>query len=729
MRHFVLSVALLLSVSPSPSVQAETLPPPATEEAAMPESPGTAYLSAQRVQATRDDKIEAEGEVELRQEGQALRSDHLTYDQQHRDALASGQVTLEQPGATLQGERLQLNLDTRQGRMEAPHFTLDGNHARGSAAALELNGPGLFAFDSASYTTCPAGNDDWLLNMSRLELDRNTQIGVAHNARIVFKGVPLLYTPWMDFPLGGGRKSGLLGPTFGSTSSGGSEFTLPLYLNLAPNYDATIAPRVIARRGTQFNNELRYLQADYSGEIQADLLNGDRLSRQDRRRLGLHHQQHLGDGLTLWFSGQHVSDDAYFRDLADSVSGTSQTNLPREGGISYQTPQWTMSARVQRYQTLQDPLAPVLPPYRRQPQITLHAADEIAAGQFSLDSEYVDFRHPALVSGTRLVFNPAFSYPLFATPGYYLTPRLALHHTRYRFDPASSGGTPEQTRTLPIFSLDGGLVLERSDSFLGNGYMQTLEPRAFYVRVPYADQSALPNFDTAQAPFSFSQMFTENRFLGSDRVGDANQLTLALTSRVIDDEDGIERLRLALAQRFTFTAPRVNLTTPTNTNNRSDILATLGGQLTHAWSLDSLMQYNPNQSHTESYSVAARYRPESGKLLNLGYRFSRNTLRQMDISTQWPLSGRWHGVGRFNYSLQDQRILEALGGLEYNAACWTLRLVAQSFTSATSVRTTGFFIQLELDDLVRIGADPLTALRNSVSGYTKLNEIPATPQR
>ncbi|GAB4414439.1 MAG: LPS-assembly protein LptD [Sideroxydans sp.] len=712
-----------------PAACAEPLPPPATATVETPEAPGTAYLSARRVQASRDNRIEAEGEVELRQESQQLRATHLIYDQGSRETRADGPVILEQPGTTLRGQQLELNLDTQRGRMTQPEFTLESSHARGSAALLELQGPGLFAFDIASYTTCPAGNDDWLLNMSRLELDRNTQVGVAHHARIVFKGVPLLYTPWMDFPLGGGRKSGLLGPTFGSTTSGGSEFTLPLYLNLAPNYDATVAPRVIARRGTQFNTELRYLQADYGGEIQADLLNGDRLRGQDRRRLSLRHQHHLGDGLTLWLNGQHVSDDDYFRDLADSVSGTSQTNLLREGGISYQAPHWVMAARVQRYQTLQDPLAPVLPPYRRQPQVTLHAAEDFAAGRFSLDGEYADFRHPTLVSGTRLVFNPAFSYPLLATPGYYLTPRLALHHTRYHLDAATYAGAPEQTRTLPMFSLDGGLVLERSDSLLGAGYMQTLEPRAFYVRVPYADQSALPNFDTAQAPFSFSQLFTENRFLGNDRVGDADNLTLALTSRVIDDEDGNERLRVAMAQRFIFRTPQVNLTPPADARNRSDILTAIGGQLTRAWSLDSLVQYNPNQGYTESYSTAARYRPEPGKLLNLGYRFSRNTLRQMDISTQWPLSGRWHGVGRFNYSLQDQRILEALGGLEYNAACWTLRLVAQSFTSATSVRTTGFFIQLELDDLVRIGTDPLTALRNSVSGYTKLNELPAPPQR
>jgi LPS-assembly protein len=278
---------------------------------------------------------------------------------------------------------------------------------------------------------------------------------------------------------------------------------------------------------------------------------------------------------------------------------------------------------------------------------------------------------------------------------------------------------------VPIFSLDSGLIFERNDSFLGNAYMQTLEPRAYYVRIPYRDQSFLPNFDTALAPFSFSQIFTENRFLGSDRVGDADMMTLALTSRVIDDADGTERLRVAVAERFTFKTPQVNLGAAADSNSRSDILLMLGGRMTRAWNLDSQLQYNPNQSHTQTYSAAARYNPEAGKLLNLGYRYTRDTLRQMDVSGQWPLFGRWYGVGRLNYSLRDERILEALGGLEYNAACWSVRLVLQSFATATAERTTGIFAQLELSDLVRIGSDPLEALRISVPGYIKLSELPS----
>jgi LPS-assembly protein len=307
-----------------------------------------------------------------------------------------------------------------------------------------------------------------------------------------------------------------------------------------------------------------------------------------------------------------------------------------------------------------------------------------------------------------------------------MTPKLGVHHTQYQMGENNTAALPDTTRNLPIFSVDSGLVYERDwASFLGGEYVQTMEPRLYYVYIPYRDQSQLPIFDSAQVPFSFGQIFTENRFFGSDRVGDANMATLALTSRIIDDEGGTERLRVMLGERFSFITPRVYLDTPTSNNSsRSDILVSLGGRLTKAWSLDSLVQYNPNLSHTESYNVMARYRPEAGKLFNFGYRFTRGTLRQADVSTQWPLFGRWLGVARLNYSLQDKRVVEALGGLEYNQSCWTMRFVAQSIATATNERSTGIFLQLELNDLVRIGSDPLDALRTSVSGYTKMNSLP-----
>ncbi|OHC82228.1 MAG: organic solvent tolerance protein [Sideroxydans sp. RIFOXYB12_FULL_59_6] len=686
--------------------------------------PGVAFISADRLEARQGDLMEATGKVELRQEGRVVKADHLLYEQDKQDVYADGNVSIVQGETVMSGPKLKMNLDLDVGEMAQPEFFFGENNARGSAALMNIEGRQHQTFRSAVYTTCPAGNDDWLIRMSTLEIDRDTQVGVAYNARVEFKSVPFLYTPWMDFALNDDKRSGFLGPVFGSTNSGGSEITLPYFWNIAPNLDVTFSPRYISKRGTQFNNELRYLQPRYSGEINADVLARDRVSKLDRAHFGIKHRHELGSGFSATVDANVVSDDAYYRDLAGAISGTSQANLLREGVVSYAGYGWNASARVQRYQTLQDPLAPVAIPYRRQPQLTLNTSRQFSDSTLSFTSEYVDYRHPTLVNGQRLVLNPSLSYPLLNEPGYFLTPKLGLHYTSYLLDANNTTNIPNTQRTVPIFSLDSGLIFERNDSFLGNAYMQTLEPRAYYVRIPYREQSFLPNFDTALAPFSFSQIFTENRFLGSDRVGDADMITLALTSRVIDGDDGTERLRVAVAERFTFQMPQVNLGAA-DSNSRSDILLMLGGRMTRAWNLDSQLQYNPNLNNTQTYNVAARYDPEPGKLLNLGYRYTRDSLRQMDVSGQWPVFGRWHGVGRLNYSLRDDRVLEALGGLEYNAACWSVRVVVQSFATATNERATGIFTQLELSDLVRIGSDPLEALKISVPGYIKLNALPS----
>ncbi len=728
-RPSFVAFCLVFALSPSGHAEDEVLPLkldrsfkklPATDERPV------AFISAQRVEARQGGLLEAEGEVELRQDDQVIGADHLRYNQDSKEVQAEGGVTIRQSDSFVSGPTLNINLDSNRGVMKQPEYQFSENYSRGSATSVNIEGKKNYSFEHATYTTCPIGNDDWLLKMSRLEIDRATQVGVAYHTLVEFKGVPLLYTPWMDFPLGSGNRSGFLGPTQGSTNSGGLEITLPYYWSISPNLDATFSPRFITKRGTQFNNEVRYLQPEYGGELQLDVLSADRVYLADRSRVSWKHNQNLGKGFAAAWNVSRVSDNAYFRDLSGSVNSTSQTNLLREGVATYAGEGWNATARVQRYQTLQDPLALVTVPYRRQPQLNLSAQQPVADGTLALSSEYVDFRNPdpAQVNGKRMVIYPSLSYPLLNAPGYFFTPKFGMHYTNYVLDGNNVRNLPDSSRSVPIFSLDGGLVFERNDSFFGNGYMQTLEPRAYYVRIPYRNQSMLPNFDTAQAPFSFSQMFTENRFLGSDLVGDADMLTLALTSRAIDDEDGTERLRVGVAERFSFKAPQVNLVAPTDSNSRSDILMMVGGRMTRAWWLDSLVQYNPNMVHTESYSAAARYNPEAGKLFNLGYRFTRNTLRQMDVSTQWPISGRWHGVGRLNFSLQDNRILDALGGLEYNVSCWTLRLVAQSFATATQERSTGIFIQLELNDLVSIGSDPLTALRSSISGYSKLNDLP-----
>lgn len=683
---------------------------------------GPAVIEADSLVGKAKDQIEATGNATLRQGGQSIRADSLLFNQRTHQVDAQGAVILNQSGNTMSGPHLQFNMDTSGGTMEQPQFYIKENDARGAAGVMRIQDRQHFSLDDATYTTCPAGNQDWLLNMGSLQIDRERQVGVAHNAYVQFKGVPILYSPWMDFPLGGQRKSGLLAPIFGGTSNGGSEITLPFYWNLAPNFDATLAPRLMTKRGLMLNNEFRYLEPRYNGELHVDVLPSDAIAKSSRALFSLNHNQTLAGRLSGYVNYAHVSDNDYFRDLGASVNATSQANLVHEGGVIYDAAWGTAIARVQQFQTLQDPAAPIAIPYARSPQMKLNATQNFAGANVAFAGEFVNFSHPTEVNAQRLVLNPSVGYPLVDKPAYYVTPRLALHGTYYSMGANNTSAMPDAARILPIMSVDSGVAFENESKMFSGDYVQTLEPRAFYVYIPYKDQSTLPNFDSAQADLSFTQIFTENRFYGSDRVGDANSLTLALTSRLLEQDNGMEHLKMMIGERVSFSAPQVNLVTPTTTTNKSDILLALAGRVTRQWSLDSEFQFDPNQSHAQRFNVAASYRPESGKVLNLGYRFTRNTLRQFNVSTQLPLSGRWHALWRWNYSLQDSRILDTIVGLEYSQDCWMLRLVAQQFATATQQTNTGFFIQLELNDFVKVGADPLDLLKQSIPGYTKLND-------
>ncbi|MBI3480255.1 MAG: LPS-assembly protein LptD [Nitrosomonadales bacterium] len=687
----------------------------------------TTVIEADSLMGKTEDHIEATGGARLRQDGQAIRADSLRLRQDTHEVEAQGAVMLEQDGNTISGPRLRFNMNTGAGTMEQPHFYLKENEARGTADVLNVQDRLHYSLGNATYTTCPAGNQDWQMNMSALEIDRERQIGVARNASVEFKGIPILYSPWMDFPLNSQRKSGLLAPVFGGTVKGGSEVTLPFYWNIAPNFDATLSPRAMAKRGLMFNNEFRYLEPGFDGEMHLDFLPNDAMANRNLGRFALTHKQKIDHNLSGYVNFNRVGDDDYFRDLGDAVNATSQVNLLQEGGVKFDSDKWTAVMRAQRYQTLQDPIAPIVEPYARLPQLTLNSRQSYARANLEFQGEYIDFSHPTLVNARRLMLYPSISYPLVNESAFYVTPKVALHSIYYSLGANNAGNFANASSSLPLFSVDSGVAFEREGKLLNSNYVQTLEPRAFYVYVPYKDQSSLPNFDSAQADFSFTQMFMENRFFGNDRVGDANYLTLAMTSRWLEQENGMEHLKMMIGERVSFSTPQVNLVTPATTTNKSDILLALAGRVTNTVLLDGEFQFDPNESHAQRYNLAAHYRPEAGKALNFGYRFTRNTLRQVDISTQWPLFDRWHSVARWNYSLQDARILEAIGGLEYNQDCWMLRLVAQRFATATQESNTTFFVQLELNDFVQVGMDPLKLLKQSVPGYSKLNDKSTLP--
>ncbi|HEX7812487.1 MAG TPA: LPS-assembly protein LptD [Burkholderiales bacterium] len=679
------------------------------------------FFDADRAQGHIDQELEAEGNVRLRRRGESIFSDYLYYAFPEQELTATGNMRFERHGDVLTGDKLFYDLDSESGFVDNPTYRFPRYRARGSASKLLVESRDLYKVQKATYTNCDVGDDDWFIRVDRLELDRQRDLGVARNATVVFKGVPVLYSPYLDFSLSGRRKTGLLAPTFGSTGQSGFEVTQPFYWNIAPNRDATIAPRFLARRGTLLNSEVRYLEPNLSGELRGEYLPDDRIKDESRYGYAWQHRQAFGYGFSGAFDIQGVSDDTYFTDLSDKIAATSQTNLPRDGSLFYDGDWWNTTARVQKFQTLQDPLAPVVPPYARVPQLTLSANRQTSyLADLGMYGEYVDFDHPTLLNGQRQILYPSVSFPL-QTSFFYVTPKLGYHATRYSFE---GTGLPDETRELPIYSLDSAVTFERQTTFRGRDFIQTLEPRLYYVYIPFREQDQLPNFDTALADFNLAQIFTENQFTGGDRINDANQLTAAVSSRFIDPQDGNEQLRFTVGQRFYFKEQQVSLDNSARSFNRSDLLLAMNGRIASHWLAGFGMQYSANENRVERSNAALRYQPGIGKLLNFGYRFTRDSLEQVDLSAQWPLGGRWSGLARWNYTLQDKHLLEGLAGLEYNAGCWSARIVLHRFVSATQEYVNSMFFQLELNGVSRIGSNPLEVLRQNISGYTKTNESP-----
>lgn len=706
------------------------------------------FLEADKLQGHNEQETEAEGEVRLRRRGQAVFADWLRYDKPQHEITAIGNVRIEQGGDTVEGERLRYNLETDRGFMDQPRYTLTPTptaaapgtfkprftdfDARGRAERLLFEGARQYRAQQAEYTTCEPGNDDWYIRSADLQIDKDRDIGVARDASIVFMGQTIFYSPYLSFSLHQQRKSGFLTPHYGSSSKSGTEITVPYYWNIAPNLDATLYPRFMSKRGLQLNTDFRYLDPTLRGDARAEYLPSDQQLSQNRYALFLKHNQNFANGWSGALNLNKVSDDRYFTDLSTLIALTSQTTLPREGTLSRggtwgHSGVYGFTAQVQRWQTLQaDLLAPITPPYNRQPQLTLTAQNQsILHSDFDFLGSFVDFGHPTLVSGRRLMAYPSLSLPLQSSYAYF-TPKIGAHLTHYALD-KSATTLPDSTRTLPIFTTETGVVFERDLTITGSRFIQTLEPKLYYVYIPFRDQSQLPNFESAVQDINLATIFSENQFSGHDRVNDANQITFGVTSRLMSPDSGIERLRVGLAQRYYFQSQQVTVpgvAPRSSQSSTSDLLAALSGTVAPNWVAEAGWQYNTDLSQTQKFNVGTRYQPQPGKVLNLAYRNTINSIRQTDVSAQWPLSAQWTALARWNYSLRDDRTLEALGGIEYNGGCWVFRVVGHRFVTATQEVSTSIFLQLELNGVSRIGSNPLETLQRNIAGYVRRDPRP-----
>lgn len=633
------------------------------------------FVDGDRIEAEGDDEMRVFGRAHLRKADLSLTADQLYYRPELDEVEARGSVRFLSPSGEITGPRLRFRIDDQIGVFENPQFKLApvrGSgvsrrviETRGEAQAIRFEGEDRYRISDGSFTSCKPGNDDWYIRAREIDLDFGADDGEARGARLTFKGFTTPPLPWVTFSLDNQRKSGFLPPTFGVQGKVGPELTLPFYWNIAPNYDATFAPRFMTRRGVQLLAEGRYLEPWYSGVARYEVIPHDRQTGTSRNAITLQHAYNWQGRYVGNINLNKVSDDNYFRELSSRISIATQVYLPREGALTYNfAPGWAVTTRLQRFQTLQDPLNPITRPYERLPQVLLNGVSSNARGfDTAAIGEFVAFEHPTLPLGRRLTFYPSVAWPVIR-PGYFLTPKVGLHVTQYALsrtdsatDPLVQGATDRSpSRVLPIASVDTGLVFERTVNWAGRSMINTLEPRMYYLYVPYRDQSGIPLFDTAAADFNYAQIFSENTFSGGDRISNANQVTFALTSRLITTDSGQEVLRGLIGQRYYFTSQRVALSsavTP-NADKSSSLLVGLAGRVAPRVTLEATAQLAAADQSPERFNVGVRYQPELGKILNLGYRYTNAALNPnpstgdcQSKSVNWtsPDSGRSAATG------------------------------------------------------------------------------------
>lgn len=752
---------------------------------------GGTILEGDRIEVFQDRHLTALGKGILQSKDSTMLGDRIEFDQQSHIVHSVGNASMETKESLAKGPAFHLNLDDSTGEMPNASFTMykqlinaaqlaglsgglynpnqttnvdnlagatattsndaytgdsgelgapmanQSASSRGDAKMLFFEGDHKKRLLDARYTTCSADSDDWYIKSKELKIDDETKTAKATHTTIEFKGFPILYTPKATFPFAGQRRSGFLAPTWGTTTKSGFELLTPFYWNISPNMDAFIAARVLSKRGVQLQGQFRYMEENFSGIANLEYLPTDGMTDENRYYGRVKHQHSFNNGWSAGVDAQKVSDSQYFSDLSTHIISTSQVNLLQQANLNYSGDVWQFGALAQRYQTLDKASYP----YQRLPQLTLNGAKDWDWGTTKIQNQLVAFDTDPnstlpIKSAVRFNTYPSFSLPISRSYG-YLTPKVGVHYTNYNLnDFSNSSGTNYESsmdRTVPIFSMDSGLFFERNTRIVNRNYTQTLEPRLYYVYIPYQDQKNLPVFDSGLMDLNMGTLFSENQYSGVDRINNANQVSYALTSRMIDADSGKQRLAASIGQRLYFEDQRVYLPSELQQrdSSKSDIIGTATLNLRNNLSINGGWQYNTDTSETVRANIGGRYNPDPGKLLNFNYRYHKNlidptkTLDQINVSGQWPLGKGFYTLGRLNYSIQDKNAVEALAGVEYDAGCWQSRFVMQRVQTATDKDPNyAFFFQLVLGGITSIGANPLLILNRNIPGYRSSGLLP-----
>ena len=712
-------------------------------------------VKAQKMRGRPDIETVAEGDAVMHRGDLAIHADLLSYDHVEDLALARGNVRIRQGTNRYSGPEVQIKVQRYEGYFLNPTYFFGSTGAGGVAERIDFIDSQRSVATDATYSSCPAdeGAPDWVLSSARVRMDFESNEGIAEGAVLRFLGVPILASPLLSFPLTSERKSGWLPPSLVVDNRAGVQFQMPWYWNIAPNRDATITPLVSTKRGLGIGGEFRYLESDYHGQLNLDLIPHDRVEDRDRYSIGASHEAIWPGDTELKIRVLRVSDDNYWKDFPRPSDPDQLTPRLLLSDIRLSRPfgDWTTYARAQSWQALQDSDSQFTNPYERLPQIGARTQHELPYGmQMGFEVEFNHFVNPedttpsGRVEGSRLHSLMSFSRP-WISPGWTVTPKVSMNAATYSLDQPMADGRKEASRVIPTLSVDSAWTLERDTSIFGKEMTQTLEPRIFYVYTPYRDQNDLPNFDAAGKTITPYSLFSENAFSGIDRVSDANQVTTGLTTRLLDSFTSGEIMRLGVLQSYLFSEQKVTPNGQPQNSGFSDILLFASTNVIPSWALHGETQYNPVLGKFETSTAGAAYSPGSFRTVALNYRYTRDQSEQIELGWQWPLFGRTpdqvsasgaprnctgalYSVGRGNYSIRDKRLIDSLLGFEYDAGCWIARVVMNRQSTSQAQATTQVMFQLELVGLSRIGSNPLAVLKQNIPGYRLLRDGPPVPQ-
>ncbi len=689
-------------------------------------------LQADSWDAAINGEINLTGNVQAQQGERAVSADALRYNTVTRELVANGRVQYEDSLLQLSGSDANMSSDGGAQVAEAG-FMLKASAGRGTADRIQVTPQGNVALEDVTYTTCPTGSTDWELKLSDLDINQQTHTGTGRNVRLEFQGIPIFYTPWISFPVGNERKSGFLFPSFGGSSRGGNSLAIPWYWNLAANYDDTLTPIYDTRRGFRLDNEFRYLGESSKGQLITGYLPHDNKTHDWRGFVELSYRNDFTDALRLNLNASEVRDSKWFEDFGQTRDSTSQVYLNRTLSLGAYGQHWQSQLSFQNLQVIDSTIAASDRPVTLLPQLSVSGHEMLPFNlDLALDSELsyftrdtVDGNGAKLPTGARLNLMPTLSMPLRA-PGMYVTPTASWHYTHYQLQNPTGSSAP--TLSAPAYSLDSGLIFERL-SGSKQQRLYTLEPRLLYSYVPYRQQSDIPVFDTGMPDFNLVQLFKANRFIGPDRLGDTNQLSAGITTRMLNVGDGTQFLSGTVGQAYYFKTPCVTSliqTTCSNTqtsDRSSDLIAQLSLTAYKHWTVNIGLQWDPGRGLSKRGDVSLQYRPSGESTINFGYNTQRDT--NLDVSVEqwissfaWPVSTRWSAYGRVVYSQLDKKFLDHFAGLEYRSCCWNIRaVVGRAVTTRTGEYDTQYKLQLELKGLSSVGTAD-TFLESSIPGYS-----------